>query len=665
MFKTTLAGGVAVCALALSVPAHADDDDQSRTNTITVTAPTLPPPAAPQARPGGAATIDKAAFEDRTAVSLRDALASAAGVYAQPRFGQEIRLSIRGSGLSRGFHMRGLTLLQDGVPTNLADDNGDFLELDPQLFDAIEVYRGASALRFGASTLGGAVNAITPTGRTRPGITARADGGSFDTLRGIVTLGMADDRGDALLALAGDTSSGDRDHADRSSIRFNVNGGIKLADGVETRLLATLSHIRQRLPGSLTLIQALETPQIATAAAIAGDQQRNIDSLRVQSRTTVDLGRGTLAFGGFVNARELYHPIFQVIDQKSADTGLFATLDTSGRVAGLPVALSLGSTARFGTVNARQFVNVAGRRGAPTARLQQSAHTITTHAELRVTPLDRFSLTAGAVHIAGRRAVDNLLVPANSAAKSFDALAPKLGAIWTPVANVEVYASYSRSAELPGYSELVQAPLAGFVPLDPQRGWTSEVGTRGRRGIATWDVSLYRADLVGELLQFTVDPQTPAATFNAGRTRHQGVEAAVTFAPAPWLGATATWLHSDFTFRGDRQYGDNRLPVIPKDVLRASVRFGSDALNITPTVEWVPTGPWVDYRNTLRTPGYALLGAGASARVADRVTLFADARNLTGKRAIGDVSAVVAATPASAIYYPVERRAVFVGVRLR
>ena len=30
--------------------------------------------------------------------------------------------------------MRGLTLLQDGIPINLADDNGDFQELDPQVF---------------------------------------------------------------------------------------------------------------------------------------------------------------------------------------------------------------------------------------------------------------------------------------------------------------------------------------------------------------------------------------------------------------------------------------------------------------------------------------------------------------------------------------------------
>ena len=40
-----------------------------------------------------------------------------------------------------------------------------------------------------------------------------------------------------------------------------------------------------------------------------------------------------------------------------------------------------------------------------------------------------------------------------------------------------------------------------------------------------------------------------------------------------------------------------------------------------------------------------------------------DARNLTDRDEVGDIGAVVAYSPANAIFYPVERRAVFGGVR--
>src|SRR6478736_323045 len=73
-------------------------------------------------RAGGTAVVDGERYRDRRASTLADALGYAPGVFVQPRFGaDEARVSIRGSGLQRTFHGRGITLLQDGSPLNLAD----------------------------------------------------------------------------------------------------------------------------------------------------------------------------------------------------------------------------------------------------------------------------------------------------------------------------------------------------------------------------------------------------------------------------------------------------------------------------------------------------------------------------------------------------------------
>jgi len=42
------------------------------------------------------------------------------------QMGKDSRLSIRGSGLSRYYHLRGLPPNQDGVPLNNADGSADF-----------------------------------------------------------------------------------------------------------------------------------------------------------------------------------------------------------------------------------------------------------------------------------------------------------------------------------------------------------------------------------------------------------------------------------------------------------------------------------------------------------------------------------------------------------
>ncbi|TWH85312.1 iron complex outermembrane receptor protein [Novosphingobium taihuense] len=649
-------------ALSFAGPAHAENaaEAEAANPVIIVTGNAQADVAEAQvaATPGGADVVTYQDYADRTVVSLRDALAFSPGVYTQPRFGQEVRISVRGSGLSRSFHMRGLTLLQDGVPINLADDNGDFQELEPIFLDHLEVYRGANALRFGSGTLGGAINGVTPRGDEARGVYARFDGGSFDFARGLISAGSGDERANAWAAISADRHDGDRIHATRRSLRFNGNVGLKLGEGISTRFYASANTIHQKLPGALSLTDALNDPRKGN---IVGDQARNIDSLRLQNRTTLDIGGGKLEFGGFFNAKQLDHPIFMVIDQKSEDRGLFARAEFDAGI----VSLTVGGESRWGTTRARQFMNLNGKRGALTFRALQKARTSNLYGEMRISPAESFSLIVGGIYADGWREQVREVPSTVTGRASFDAFSPRFGALWRPAPDVQVYANYSRSAEFPTFVELAQQ--AAFVPVRPQRAWTAEVGTRGRIGSLHWDISAYRADLRGEMLQYTPDANVgiPAATFNASKTLHQGIEAGLAWEPVDWLRLRQIWQYSDFRFQDDVQFANNHLPVVPRHVLRSEVRIGRDALHIAPSLEWVPQGAFADYRNTTRAPGYALLSLSAGATVASGIEIFADLRNLTGKKAVGDIAAVIGASTSNAIYYPTERRAAYAGVRAR
>lgn len=512
--------------LACALPAHAETAAQAEGRTIIVTGTRAADEAEARAAatPGGTDVVTHDEYADKSLVSLRDALAFSPGVYLQPRYGQEVRISIRGSGLSRGYHMRGITLLQDGVPINLADDNGDFQELEPIFFDHLEVYRGANALRFGSGTLGGAINGVTPTGETAPGLYLRGDAGSFETWRGLVSAGAEIGTGDAWAALSLDGSDGDRDHARRRSLRFHGNVGLDIAEAVETRFYASVNDIDQELPGALDLETVRDAPETGN---FAGDQARDIDSLRLQNRTRFGFDGGQVDAGVFLNAKSLYHPIFQVVDQESVDRGVYARLDYASG----PFELTLGGEARFGEVASKRFVNLDGRRGERTFDARQDARTANIYGEVRFRPVAALQLIAGGIYADGYRE-QHLRYDAFQGGPTdvtgraeFDAFSPKFGLLYEPAPGLQVFANYSRSVEFPGFIELAQ--VASFVELDPQRAWSFEVGARGRRGIAEWDLAAYRADLRGELLQFDVGPDIPASTFNAGETRHQGVEAAL------------------------------------------------------------------------------------------------------------------------------------------
>lgn len=674
---------LAVLAAVASLPVHAESEVVQPETIVVIgqhlaTVPTVSEArAAIERTAGGVDVVGADEFAGRYAVSLRDMLGFSPGVLVQPHYAEEVRLSIRGSGIGRAFHLRGVTLLQDGVPLNRADGNGDFQELDPLAFQHIEVYRGANALRYGSSSLGGAINAVTPSGRTaKSPLTLRLEAGSFETWRGHAAYAWAGDSVDGYLAVTGVSDAGYRLQSSQSKLRFNGNVGIRLSGKAETRFYVSANRLDQEVPGPITLAQAVNTPKTAPAINIFNGTARDIRSLRLQNKTAFALdGINQLELGGFINLKSLYHPVFQILDQDSTDYGGYARLDGRAALGGMALEYVFGTNLRFGTADAKQFVNMRGKRGALTAEADQIANTIDVYGEARVYPVDAVALIGGVQFTSGRRKLDNKFNPAANDARTYNEWSPKLGVLWTPAKDIQVYANVSRAAEVPTFPEIAQTQVTGqpgFVPLETQRGWTAEFGSRGRHGRLAWDVSFYRAWLNGELLQFTPthDGQVPASTFNAGRTIHQGVEAGLDLT----LADTESFGHlllrqiyqlNDFRFEGDSQYGDNRLPAVPKHLYRAELRYSWRDLSIAPSVEWVPQGAWADYRNTARVPGYTLLGLHATANLNARAALFLDARNLTGKKAAADVAAVVVATPSSTIYYPVEGRSVFGGMSLR
>jgi iron complex outermembrane receptor protein len=76
--------------------------------------------------------VDPESYETGRASTFQDLLGFALGVFVQPRFGSdEARLSIRGSGIQRTICGRGVQVLLDGVPVNLADGGFDFQAIEP------------------------------------------------------------------------------------------------------------------------------------------------------------------------------------------------------------------------------------------------------------------------------------------------------------------------------------------------------------------------------------------------------------------------------------------------------------------------------------------------------------------------------------------------------
>ena len=631
---------------------------------------------------GSVGFVDADAFANTYAFNLHDVLGNSPGVYVEERYGQELRLSIRGSGIARGFHTRGIEILQDGVPTNFADGSGDYYQIDPLGLSAVEVYKGGNGLAWGSSTLGGAINFTTPTAFTADSPNAiRVDGGSFGTGRIAGQVSRQAGDLDFLGNLSIEHSDGYRDHSRGQYEQFNGNLGYRVSPTIESRFYLGAYIVDQQLPGTLSLQDALNNPTKAAASALSGDQARNTRTFRLANVTTFKLDDGQVDLTTWAIHKDLYHPIFQVIDQDSWTYGIAPRYTGWQTIGGMRNELIAGARFFGGNNDAKQFINVNGNRGAQTLNSRQDAYNYEAYLEDRLYVAPTVALMAGAkAYLDQRNYKDFGGLATNPTAKSdntdYSGVNPKFGVLWEPRKQIQFFADITRSADVPDFTDLNQTigTTQQFVPLSAQHAWTLEAGSRGRHDIFTWDVTLYRSMVRDQLLQFTVTPDVPASTFNANRTTLQGIELGASadvlqnvFRTGDRITLSQLWNYSDFRFDNDAQYRNNRIPGVPQHVLRTTLGYGQPTgLRLSATIDWVPTGAWVDYANTLKVPSYVLFGLQASYAFERGVTLFFDARNLGDKRYISDFSTIAnASAPGAntAVFYPGAGRSFYAGLR--
>jgi iron complex outermembrane receptor protein len=635
-----------------------------------------------QQTPGAVEVVSGREFQTSTpAVTIKDALNYVPGVFVQPKWGDDTRLSIRGSSLSRNFHLRSIQLYMDGIPINTSDGYGDFQEIDPSAYRYLEVYKGGNALRFGANSLGGAINFVMPTGYDADLFGARLDIGSFGFHKLSASSGGVAGPIDYFMVGTWQEADGFREHSDGHSVRGSFNIGYRLSPDVETRFYVNANEVRQRIPGSVSRESALTSPETAAANNITGDWQRNIDTVRIANKTAVRIAPGTLLeLGGFYVDRHLMHPIYEWLDYQYNDYGGFARLTDTSRIAGHENRLVVGANLINGAIDTRQYQNIGGKKGVMTVDSDDLAQNFSAYIENHFYILPSVALVGGTQFLHATRTRHDLFLTDGdqSGHTEFNLWSPKGGILWNLDRSSQIFANISRSAEVPSFGESISGmagPATPFTDIRAQRATTYEIGTRGDYGDYSWDFTAYRAEIRNEL-QCLYSAYGNCNVSNADRTIHQGLElgGAAVLAEgflAPGYSPDKLWLHAaytlnDFYFDNDAQFGNNKLPGAPRHMLNAELLYKHPSgLYLGPTTEVVPEAYFADSANTLKTSAYAIWGFKLGFDNGGPVTAYIEGRNLSDQAYIASTSIIDRASKDSPLFEPGTGRAVYAGVQVK
>ena len=616
---------------------------------------------------GGANIVDAESYKTGRATTLQDAIGWSPGVFVQPRFGsEESRLSIRGSGLQRTFHLRGIKLMQDGVPINQADGGADFQAIEPLALRYIEVYRGANALRYGSTSLGGAINFVSPSGYDAAPYQFRAEAGSFGSRRGQLSTAGTKGNADYFLSYSHSTQDGYRNHSKQNNDRLFTNLGYRFNENIETRFFISALDSNSELPGNLTKAQLKTNPRQANAGNLTGRQQRDFPLYRLSNRTMFNWGDNQLSIGAFYVYKDLFHPIFQVLDIVSEDYGFDIRFDSESELFGRKNIFTAGFSPVRGVNKDDRYVNVRGTKGAATASSTQTSVNLDLYVENQHYVLPDLALVLGTqLTLSDRELEDNFLADGdNSLDKSYYGFSPKLGFRYELNDHIQFFTNLSRSFEPPSFGELRGGPT--ITPVDDQSATSFEIGTRGQTDRFSWDAVFYRAWVEDELLSLNDANGNSLGTINGSETIHQGIELGLQINLFKYIQLRQNYLWSDFTFDGDSVYGDNQLAGAPEHFYKAELLYERNKWYAGPNVELVMDDYAVDHANTLFTDSYAILGFKAGYKQTDGFSVFVEAKNITDKTYAATTGAIANANSAdSAQFLPGDEASVFIGTEWR
>src|SRR5215472_18786132 len=305
------------------------------------------------------------------ASNFEDLLQRTPGVFLQSENGAEIsKISIRGSGITSGDEPLGVMFLLDGLNYNQGDGETILEDCDVASLTYAEVFRVADAFKYGALTLGGAINLVPFTGYNATPFQVRLEGGSYGFFRGDMSGGAVEGPFDEFGAIGFRTREGFREHSRENTEIFFGDFGYKFNEQVENRFYLTLDRFDRNLPGGLTKSEMENDPTQANPLAIAQDWNKSLSNVRLADKLTIQTEEIQFYAGAFwyhhdVENRGFFSPDFREGIEQFYSDNFGGNLNFVSRyeIFGLRNILTIGLSPQYEVEPTQNYENIFGHTG--------------------------------------------------------------------------------------------------------------------------------------------------------------------------------------------------------------------------------------------------------------------------------------------------------------
>ncbi|QQS35358.1 MAG: TonB-dependent receptor [Ignavibacteriales bacterium] len=476
-------------------------------------------------------------------VSARNVLADVPGLFLQSRYGnQDLRVSIRGFGNRSNTGIRGVRILQDGIPESEPDGETVIDAVDFTSLAGVEVVKGNLSSLY-ANAPGGVIDFKTDYYFADNFAATFNQVGKFGFRQNGFKVGLKNSENRFFLSYYYRNLDGYRKHSEEYQHLVNAIYEGYLGNRSSITLLGNFVDGFNRLPGPLTKTEYETDPFMSNPLATALDFRRMTKKGRLAVKYSTGFGDvdenelEITAYGGIKELTKTDNELFVLSTRYSL--GTLIRYANRGHIADLKNTFTAGMDYAFqsGPINA--FENTSGVRGVSVqnsfdASVSNVGFYFLDHLDLIENKLGLFLSSRYDISKFKR----DIYIPFGStdSARVFSGLTPKIGINYKLLREVAVYSSYGVSYDFPALSELdnnlftTNSAYTLNPDLDPQRSKNFEVGVKGNiinreaefMRKVTFDVTFFHYIISDAIVPFNINQQVYLK--NAAKTKRTGIE---------------------------------------------------------------------------------------------------------------------------------------------
>ena len=596
--------------------------------------------------------------------------------------GERVHVSIRGQGLLTERGIRGIKVLQDGLPLN--DPTGfapDLFDVDWLTVSHLEVFRGPSSAIYGGGAAGGVINITTADGaadRAAAG-TAIVNLGSYGFWKALAEAGGT--AGDVNYRVSVSTNAGDGYRVHTAFDATNVYGKLRWAPSSTFRLNAVVAgtHFFNENAEGLNIDWLRQDRRMANPDALTFNEYQ-----RTNRFTTGVNGQWAFAsnqdltFSAYMRRTGWEESVPSSVQHRTYNTpGAILQYSVHSAWGARVNHLTLGTDLDWQGIDDYKHPNLGLAAEGPDLLSDQYIHqtSVGWYALDRLEFSPKWSVMADVRgdHLTNR--LDDHLKAGGvdlSGSANFSETTGRVGAAYAPTPALSIYGSWGQGFLPPATEELANNPYSqgGFNPdLVPATSQGEELGIRGAAGGRfSYDLTVFHLATQDDFGRYRV-AERPLETFyrNAGDSRRYGLETAMRWLPARGVAVRGAYTYSNFKYTSIKtlfgDFSDQVMPNAPAHQAYLDTEYAAPRGWVVGVGIDAQSGWYVDQTNVAWSDGFCLVNPRIGYRWTRRgysAEISLSARNVFNV----EYNAFTEPDPDGNSYQPGPTREVFLGLRV-